>query len=62
VPTTRAAVELARRFGLHLPIVEAMGTLIRGEMTAREALRHLMQLPQRHELSTPFRGPLSGAL
>lgn len=43
VETTYAAVELARRHGVNLPIIFQMERLFRGEVTPREAIRELME-------------------
>jgi glycerol-3-phosphate dehydrogenase (NAD(P)+) len=50
VSTTAAAVELARRLGVELPIAETMDRLLRGEITAVEGVRALMEREVRSEL------------
>jgi glycerol-3-phosphate dehydrogenase (NAD(P)+) len=42
VPTTRAAAELARRFGAEMPVIAAVESLLDGRMTPREAVVALM--------------------
>ncbi len=43
VETTAAAVDLARRFQVDMPITSQMGKLLGGEQTPREAIRDLME-------------------
>jgi len=43
VQTTYAAIDLAQRFQVSLPITEQMHAIFRGETTPRDALRQLME-------------------
>jgi len=45
VATTSAAVKLAQRYGLHLPIVNAVAAILEGRAKPSEAVRELMLLP-----------------
>ena len=49
VPTTAAALLLARRFGVDMPITSGVSALLQGKITASEALAQLMQRPLRDE-------------
>ncbi len=49
VETTCAAIDLARKFGVDMPITEQMGSLLRGERSARYALRELMDRSLKNE-------------
>lgn len=50
VPTARAAVKLARRHGVELPICEAIDTLLHsGNIGPREALEKLLSRDPKHE-------------
>jgi len=43
VETTAAAVDLARKFGVDLPIAEQMDSILRAGRSPREAIRELME-------------------
>jgi glycerol-3-phosphate dehydrogenase (NAD(P)+) len=43
VKTTQAAVELARRFGVEMPITEQMYQMLYHALSPREAIRRLME-------------------
>src|SRR5260370_13889319 len=43
VETTSAAVDLAQKFGVDLPIIEQMDSILRGGRSPREAIRELME-------------------
>jgi glycerol-3-phosphate dehydrogenase (NAD(P)+) len=49
VETTGAAVELARKFSVDMPITEQMDHLLQGEVAPREAIRRLMERTLRNE-------------
>jgi glycerol-3-phosphate dehydrogenase (NAD(P)+) len=49
VETTAAAVALARKARVEMPITEQMGSLLRGERTPREAIRELMDRSLKEE-------------
>lgn len=49
VETTGAAVQLARKFSVDMPITEQMDRLLRGEVTPHDAIRHLMERTLRNE-------------
>lgn len=46
VYTTPAAVKLAENYGLELPIIRAVASVLDGSKTAREGIRELMLRPQ----------------
>jgi len=50
VRTTRAAVELGRRHGVELPIIEMVQQVLFEQRDPREALGQLMTRPLRHEM------------
>ena len=43
VETTGAAVDLARKFQVDMPITEQMGAILEGRNSPREAIRELME-------------------
>ena len=45
VATAPAALKLAHRYNIRVPIVEAVNLLLEGKMTAQETMVHLMSLP-----------------
>jgi glycerol-3-phosphate dehydrogenase (NAD(P)+) len=47
--TTRAALGLARRHGIEMPITEQMELILNKGKNPREAIRDLMLRPGRHE-------------
>jgi glycerol-3-phosphate dehydrogenase (NAD(P)+) len=47
--TAEAAVELARREGVEMPITESIYKVVKGETAPQDALRALMTRPRRHE-------------
>src|SRR5205807_10134177 len=49
VKTTYAAVALARRHGVEMPITEQVHRLLEGQVSPREAIRELMERPPREE-------------
>ena len=49
VPTSRAALELAHRIGVEVPIIEAVADVVDGLITPREALIRLMEISTRAE-------------
>lgn len=49
VPTSRAAVELAHRVGVEVPIIEAVADVVGELITPREALQRLMEISTRAE-------------
>lgn len=49
VPTTFAALHLARKFAIQLPITEQMAAILRGQKTPLEALRDLMERSLKEE-------------
>ena len=49
VKTTYAAVALARRHGVEMPITEQVHRLLEGQVSPREAIRELMERPPRKE-------------
>src|SRR5207249_847693 len=49
VKTTYAAVALARRHGVEMPITEQVHRLLEGQASPREAIRELMERPPREE-------------
>jgi glycerol-3-phosphate dehydrogenase (NAD(P)+) len=49
VETTSAAVELARKFQVDMPITEQMDHLLRGSRSPQDALRELMERALRDE-------------
>jgi glycerol-3-phosphate dehydrogenase (NAD(P)+) len=49
VPTTTAALLLARRHGVDLPITSGVAALLQGKITAKDALAQLMQRPLKDE-------------
>jgi glycerol-3-phosphate dehydrogenase (NAD(P)+) len=49
VETTAVAVELARKFGVNLPITEQMDSILNGVRSARDAIRELMERTLKNE-------------
>lgn len=49
VYTTPAAVRLAERFNLDLPIIKAVASVIDGSIPPKEAVKSLMERPQTKE-------------
>ncbi|HYL36264.1 MAG TPA: NAD(P)H-dependent glycerol-3-phosphate dehydrogenase [Bryobacteraceae bacterium] len=49
VETTAVAVELARKFGVDLPITEQMDSILKGVRSPREAIRELMERTLKNE-------------
>ena len=49
VETTAVAVELARKFGVDLPITEQMDSILKGARSPREAIRELMERTLKNE-------------
>ena len=49
VPTTSAALLLAKRHGVDLPITAGVAALLQGKITAKDALAQLMQRPLKDE-------------
>ncbi|MDR1292958.1 MAG: NAD(P)-dependent glycerol-3-phosphate dehydrogenase [Clostridiales Family XIII bacterium] len=49
ISTAEAAVELASKLGVELPITESVHRVIKGEITPQDALSGLMTRPARHE-------------
>ena len=49
VPTSRAALELAHRVGVEVPIIEAVADVVDGLISPREALVRLMEISTRAE-------------
>ena len=49
VETTPAAVELARKFQVDVPIIEQMDSILRGARAPREAIRELMERTLKNE-------------
>lgn len=49
VETTVAAVDLARKFGVDMPITEQMDSILRGGRSPREAIRELMERTLKNE-------------
>ncbi len=49
VETTCAAIDLARKFAVDMPITEQMGSLLQGARSARDALRELMDRELKNE-------------
>jgi glycerol-3-phosphate dehydrogenase (NAD(P)+) len=49
VRTTRAALGLARKLGVEMPITEQMGLILNEGKNPQAAIRDLMQRPGRHE-------------
>ncbi len=49
VETTSAAVDLAQKFGVDLPIIEQMDSILRGGRSPREAIRELMERNLKNE-------------
>jgi glycerol-3-phosphate dehydrogenase (NAD(P)+) len=49
VRTTHAALDLARAYGVEMPIVIQMDRLLRGETSAEEVMRELMTRPLKSE-------------
>jgi glycerol-3-phosphate dehydrogenase (NAD(P)+) len=49
VETTAAAVDLARKFQVDMPITEQMGAILEGRISPREAIRELMERALRAE-------------
>jgi glycerol-3-phosphate dehydrogenase (NAD(P)+) len=47
--TAEAAVELAKKTGVELPITESIYKVIKGDISPEEALKNLMARPSRHE-------------
>jgi glycerol-3-phosphate dehydrogenase (NAD(P)+) len=49
VETTTAAVDLARKFNIDMPITEQMDSILRGGRSPREAIRELMDRTLKNE-------------
>jgi glycerol-3-phosphate dehydrogenase (NAD(P)+) len=49
IETTSAAVDLARKYNVDLPITQQMGSILRGGRSPREAIRELMERTLRNE-------------
>lgn len=49
VETTSAAVDLARKFNVDLPITQQMDSILRGDRSPREAIRDLMERTLKNE-------------
>jgi len=49
VSTSRAALELAHRVGVEVPIIEAVADVVDGTLTPRDAFRRLMEISTRAE-------------
>jgi glycerol-3-phosphate dehydrogenase (NAD(P)+) len=49
IETTSAAVDLARKFNVDLPITEQMDSILRGSRSPREAIRDLMERTLKNE-------------
>ena len=49
VKTTAAAVGLAKRYSVEMPIVQQMSEVLQGITAPREAIQHLMERPLRNE-------------
>ena len=60
VPTTRAAVKLAKKLEVnHTPIMSTLCSIIDGEMEPKSAIAHLMSQPLRAEHDESFGDPVS---
>jgi len=49
IETTTAAVDLARKFSVNMPIIEQMDSILRGGRSPREAIRELMDRTLKNE-------------
>jgi len=49
VETTAAAIELARKFGVDMPIAEQMNTILSGGRSPQDAIRELMDRTLKNE-------------
>ncbi|MEZ6183718.1 MAG: NAD(P)H-dependent glycerol-3-phosphate dehydrogenase [Planctomycetota bacterium] len=60
VNTTRVALALAEREGVTLPITEAVGQLLAGEVGAQEILQDLMSRAARYEIDFDYTAEVQG--
>ena len=61
VRSTPGVVELARRAGVEMPIVEQVGAVLAGERRPHEVAAHLMRREPKPELADLHRGPAGDA-
>jgi glycerol-3-phosphate dehydrogenase (NAD(P)+) len=51
VRTTRAAIDLGRKFNVELPIITGVGAVLFRGASARDAINQLMNRPPQEEMS-----------
>lgn len=51
VATAPAAVRLAKKYNVHMPLAEAINAVLQGDKNPREAILGMMQLPRRSDFS-----------
>merc|ERR1712008_147069 len=52
VATTPAAVRLAKKYNVQMPLVEAVNAVLQGDKNPREAILTMMQMPRRSDFSS----------
>ena len=50
VKTAAVVASLARRYGVYMPVLTAVSVILEGQVSAREAVEEVMNLPQQEEV------------